>query len=166
MRNGRFLMIYLDNSATTTPFDSVVESFVQVTKTYYGNPSSIHHFGGKSEKLLTSAREQAASLLGVSSDEVIFTSGGTEGNNLALKGIAYKYKNRGNHIITTTIEHAAVGDTCSQLEAEGFRVTYLPVNEVGEVSVADVAAAITDETILVSIMHVNNEMGSIQPVHE
>lgn len=159
-------MIYLDNSATTKPFDSVVESFVQVTKQYFGNPSSIHHFGGKAEKLLTSAREQVAKLLEIAPEEVIFTSGGTEGNNIALKGIAYKYKNRGNHIITTTIEHAAVGDTCRQLEAEGFRVTYLPVNEAGKVSVEDVAAAITDETILVSIMHVNNEMGSIQPVHE
>src|SRR5690625_1214966 len=159
-------MIYLDNSATTKPFSSIVESFTQVTKQYFGNPSSIHHLGGQSEKLLTSARDQVAQLLEVNSEEIIFTSGGTEGNNMVIKGIAYKHQNRGKHMITTAIEHPSVLETFQQLEREGFHVTYLPVNEAGQVNVDDVEQAITDETILLSIMHVNNEIGSIMPLVE
>ena len=159
-------MIYLDNSATTKPFSSIVESFTQVTKQYFGNPSSIHHLGGQSEKLLTSARDQVAQLLEVNSEEIIFTSGGTEGNNMAIKGIANKHQNRGKHMITTAIEHPSVLETFQQLEREGFHVTYLPVNEAGQVNVEDVEQAITDETILLSIMHVNNEIGSIMPLVE
>jgi len=159
-------MIYLDNSATTKPFPEVVESFVQVTNQFYANPSSIHHFGGQSEKLLTSAREQVAKLLDVIPDEIIFTSGGTEGNNLAIKGIAYKHQNRGKHIITTAIEHPSVLETFQQLEREGFSVTYLPVDENGQVALEDVTQAITDKTILLSMMHVNNETGAIQPVEK
>jgi len=159
-------MIYLDNSATTKPFSSIVESFTQVTKQYFGNPSSIHHLGGQSEKLLTSARDQVAQLLEVNSEEIIFTSGGTEGNNMAIKGIANKHQNRGKHMITTAIEHPSVLETFQQLEREGFHVTYLPVNEAGQVNVDDVEQAITDETILLSIMHVNNEIGSIMPLVE
>lgn len=157
-------MIYLDNSATTKPFPSIVDSFTQVSQQYFGNPSSIHHLGGQSEKLLYSARDQVAQILGVEPEEIIFTSGGTEGNNLAIKGIAYKHQNRGKHIITTAIEHPSVLETFQQLEREGFSVTYLPVNQAGQVSVEDVAQAITDETILLSIMHVNNEIGSINPI--
>lgn len=159
-------MIYLDNSATTKPFSSIVESFTQVTNQYFGNPSSIHHLGGQSEKLLTSARDQVAQLLEVNSEEIIFTSGGTEGNNMAIKGIAYKHQIRGKHMITTAIEHPSVLETFQQLEREGFHVTYLPVNEAGQVNVEDVEQAITDETILLSIMHVNNEIGSIMPLVE
>src|SRR5690625_3073922 len=157
-------MIYLDNSATTKPHPEVIESFVKATKEFYANPSSIHHFGGQSEKLLISAREQVAKLLGVKSEEVIFTSGGTEGNNLAIKGIAHKHQNRGKHMITTTIEHPSVLQTFKQLENDGFSVTYLPVNRKGQVSIEDVKNAITDGTILLSMMHVNNEIGTIQPV--
>mgnify|MGYP001198468767 CR=1 FL=1 len=159
-------MIYLDNSATTKPDPSVVESFVQVTEKYFGNPSSIHELGAEVEKLQTRAREQAAKLLNVKPDEIIFTSGGTEGNNLAIKGIALKHMNRGKHIITTEIEHPSVYETCKSLEAFGFRVTFLPVNEKGTVDVKQLENAITDETILVSVMHVNNEIGSVQPITE
>lgn len=159
-------MIYLDNSATTKPHPSVVESHQQVANTYFGNPSSIHYLGGKAEKLLMSARTQAADLLGVKPDEVFFTSGGTEGNNLAIKGIAFEHQNRGKHIITSTIEHPSVYDTCKQLEKLGFKVTYLPVNQQGVISISDVEQAITDETILITLMHVNNELGSIQPIKE
>lgn len=159
-------MIYLDNSATTKPDPSVVESFQQVSATYIGNPSSIHHLGGQAEKLLMSARDQVADLLAVHADEIIFTSGGTEGNNLAIKGIAFEHQDRGKHIITSTIEHPSVYDTCQQLESLGFTITYLPVDKHGVISVADVEQAITDDTILITLMHVNNELGSIQPIEE
>lgn len=159
-------MIYLDNSATTKPDPSVVQSFLQVTEKFFGNPSSIHELGAEVEKLQTRAREQAANLLQVKPQEIIFTSGGTEGNNLAIKGIALKYMNRGKHIITTEIEHPSVYETCKSLQKFGFRVTFLPVNERGIIDVQQLEKAITDDTILVSVMHVNNEIGSIQPIAE
>ncbi|MFC3040134.1 cysteine desulfurase family protein [Virgibacillus xinjiangensis] len=159
-------MIYLDNSATTKPHPSVVKSFKEVTNKYYANPSSIHQFGGETEKLLQRAKQQAANLLGVSEQEVIFTSGGTEGNNTAIKGIALQHQNRGRHIITSEIEHPSVEEACRGLEQLGFEVTYLPVNEDGVVSITDVKSAIREDTILISLMHVNNEIGSIQPVEE
>src|SRR5699024_7635529 len=159
-------MIYLDNSATTKPDPSAVKSFQQVSATYIGNPSSIHHLGGQAEKLLMSARDQVADLLAVHADEIIFTSGGTEGNNLAIKGIAFEHQDRGKHIITSKIEHPSVYDTCQQLESLGFTITYLPVDKHGVISVADVEQAITDDTILITLMHVNNELGSIQPIEE
>ena len=159
-------MIYLDNSATTKPDATVLQSFMQVNEKYYGNPSSIHKMGGEVEKLQTKAREQAAQLLGVNPSEIIFTSGGTEGNNMAIKGIALQHQQRGKHIITSSIEHPAVYDACLSLEKLGFTVTVLPVNEDGIVDVEALKAAITEETILVSIMHVNNEIGAIQPMEE
>lgn len=159
-------MIYLDNSATTVPDPSVLDSYNQVSKQYFANPSSIHHLGGEVELLQLRTREQAAKLLNISPYEVVFTSGGTEGNNLAIKGIALQYQSRGKHIITSAIEHPSVFEACIGLEALGFKVTYLPVNSQGVVSAKDVEAAITDETILISIMHVNNEVGSIQPIEE
>lgn len=157
-------MIYLDNSATTKPDASVLQSFQQVNERYYGNPSSIHEFGGSTEKLQTTARIQAAQLLNIKPEEVIFTSGGTEANNIAIKGIVLEHQNRGKHIITTEIEHAAVYDTCKSLEKLGFTVTYIPVDENGTVSPKAIEDAITKETILISVMHVNNEIGSIQPI--
>lgn len=163
---GAIKMIYLDNSATTKPFDEVVESFVKVSKAFYGNPSSIHQLGLEAERLMVKAKEQMANLLEVSEQEIIFNSGGTEGNNTAIKGVALQHQGRGKHIITSSIEHPSVLEACESLEALGFSVTYLPVNEEGVVSVSDVKAAITDETILISIMHVNNELGSIQPIVE
>lgn len=159
-------MIYLDNSATTKPFPEVVDSFVTVATKYFGNPSSLHELGMKAERLLTQAREQIAAALGVKPNEIIFTSGGTEANNFAIKGVALQYRHRGNHIITTAIEHPSVSEPCQQLEQLGFEVTYLPVNENGIVTVEEVKKALRDDTILVSIMHVNNEVGSIQPVEE
>lgn len=159
-------MIYLDNSATTKPSPSVLESFQHVSEKFFANPSSIHQLGGESEKLLFKAKEQASQLLGVERDEVIFTSGGTEGNNLAIKGIALEHQKRGKHIITTEIEHPSVYDACGSLETLGFEITYLPVDKNGVVSIKELEKAIRHDTILISIMHVNNELGSIQPIEE
>ncbi|HLR51277.1 MAG TPA: cysteine desulfurase family protein [Candidatus Avamphibacillus sp.] len=159
-------MIYLDNSATTKPYPEVLESFRQVSTQFFANPSSIHQFGGKTETLLTKARVQAASILNVKPNEIIFTSGGTEGNNMAIKGIALEHQHRGKHIITTEIEHPSVYDTCKSLEKLGFEITYLPVNEEGIISLTDLKKAIRQDTIMISVMHVNNELGSIQPIEE
>lgn len=159
-------MIYFDNSATTKPYKEAVDSFVTVAQNYFGNPSSLHGLGIQAEKLLTQSRKQVANILEVKEEEIIFTSGGTEANNLAIKGIARRYKKRGNHIITTVIEHPSVKSTCQQLEEEGFEVTYLPVDHDGRISLDDLAASIKDTTILVSMMHVNNEVGSINPIVE
>ncbi|WP_371068770.1 cysteine desulfurase family protein [Sediminibacillus sp. JSM 1682029] len=159
-------MIYLDNSATTKPYQEVIDSFTQVSEKYYGNPSSIHRTGAAAERLLWRARQQAAELLDVKEEEIVFTSGGTEGNNTAIKGIALAHQKRGRHIITSCIEHPSVLEACRGLEGLGFSVTYLPVNHQGLVDPAAVEAAITEETILISIMHVNNELGTIQPVEE
>lgn len=160
------MMIYLDNSATTIPEPSVIASYQKVAEQFYANPSSIHRLGGEVDKLHQTARDQAALLLGVKQSEIVFTSGGTEANNMALKGVALQYQSRGKHIITTEVEHASVYETCKGLEGLGFTVTYLPVNEAGVVSVEDVKNAITSETILISVMHVNNEIGAIQPIEE
>lgn len=159
-------MIYFDNSATTKPYPEVIESFIKVSTDYFGNPSSLHGMGVQSEKLLSAARKQIAELLKVKSSEIYFTSGGTESNNLAIKGVAHAYANRGKHIITTAIEHPSVGDACHSLEEQGFDVTYLPVDENGQISLSDLELALREDTILVSIMHVNNEVGSIQPIVE
>lgn len=159
-------MIYLDNSATTKPDDSVIESFRQVSHQYFANPSSIHESGAEVERLQTAARKQAAQLLDVTSEEIIFTSGGTEGNNLAIKGAALQYQHRGKHIITTEVEHASVYETAKALESFGFEITFLPVDQEGYVHSEDVRAALRDDTILVSVMYVNNEIGTIQPIKE
>ncbi|WP_062104246.1 cysteine desulfurase family protein [Bacillus niameyensis] len=159
-------MIYFDNSATTRPHEDVLEAFLKVNRDFFGNPSSLHNFGGKAEQLITKAREQIAELAGVKPAEIIFTSGGTEGNNLAIKGAAFQYKGRGNHIISTEIEHSSVKNAIKQLEKIGFRVTWLSVNSDGIVDPEAVRNAITDETILVSIIHVNNEIGTIQPIEK
>ncbi|QHE53268.1 cysteine desulfurase family protein [Pontibacillus sp. HMF3514] len=159
-------MIYFDNSATTKPFPEALKSFQQVSERYYANPSSIHSFGSETEKLLLQSKKQAAQLLNVNQEEIIFTSGGTEGNNLAIKGIALQHQNRGKHIITTTIEHPSVLEACRSLESLGFEVTYLPVDEEGRLSGDDVKNAIRNDTILLSVMHVNNELGTVQPIEE
>lgn len=163
---GENPMIYMDNSATTKPYQEVLDSYVKVAVDYFGNPSSLHGLGGQAEKLLSQARKQIAQLLRVQSNEIFFTSGGTESNNLAIKGTALKYKNRGRHIITSKVEHASVSETMSQLKDLGFKITYLPVDMHGRVNVNDLKEAICDETILVSLIHVNNEVGTIQPVEE
>lgn len=159
-------MIYLDNSATTKPYSEAMDTYRTVSEHYFANPSSLHSLGGKSEHLLTRSREQAAALLDIEPSEIVFTSGGTEGNNLAIKGAAFAYRNRGKHLITSAIEHASAENAFAQLEALGFEVTYLPVNHDGCVSFEQFKKAYRDDTILVSVMHVNNEVGTIQPVKE
>ncbi|WP_377888155.1 cysteine desulfurase family protein [Alkalihalobacillus sp. R86527] len=159
-------MIYLDNSATTQPYNEVIEAFKKTAHDFYANPSSLHRKGGEVERLVRQARESIASLLHVDSDEIVFTSGGTESNNLAIKGAAFEHMNRGKHLITSQIEHASSMESFRQLEKMGFHVTYLPVGSDGHVSKDDLADALTKETILVSLMHVNNEVGSVQPIKE
>ncbi|MBS4191635.1 cysteine desulfurase [Bacillus sp. FJAT-49705] len=157
-------MIYFDNSSTTKPYQEVMDSFCKVSLEYFGNPSSLHSMGAKSEKLLFQAREQMARLLKVHTNEILFTSGGTESNNIAIKGTALMHRGRGRHLITTEIEHPSVRESMEQLKELGFSITYIPVDHNGIINVNDIADAITDETILVSVMHVNNEIGSIQAI--
>lgn len=157
-------MNYFDHCASTPPYDEVVQTLAEVMRAHYANPSSIHRAGTDADKLIERSRKLLAEGFGTKPEEWLFTSGGTESNNLALKGAARANRGRGNHIVTTSIEHASVYDACKQLEAEGFRVTYLPVNETGHINPEELQKALTDETILVSIMHVNNEIGSVQPI--
>lgn len=159
-------MVYLDHSATTKVAPEVIAAMVEMMESDYGNPSSLHRMGLKAEKKIAKAREQVAKALGVKKKEIIFTSGGTEANNLAIRGIAHQYKNRGQHLITIKIEHPSVLHTFQLLEEEGYQVTYLKVDQDGFVNLDELKEAITPETILVSIMHVNNEVGSVQPIHE
>lgn len=158
--------IYLDHAATSPMHPLVVESMVEVMNDTFGNPSSIHSFGRKSRHLVDEARSIAARSIGAQENEIVFTSGGTEADNLAIIGVARANATRGKHIITTTVEHHAVLHACEQLEREGFTVTYLPVNDKGVISLTDLKKALTNETILVTIMYGNNEVGSIQPIHE
>ncbi|EAC9872095.1 cysteine desulfurase [Listeria monocytogenes] len=159
-------MIYFDNSATTKPNAAVLETYTKVASNYFANPSSLHRFGAKSKELLDTSRKQIATMVSALPEEIIFTSGGTEGNNLAIKGLVYSYQNRGKHIVTSSIEHPSVRMVMEELEQEGFTVSYLPVDKNGVIKMEALKAALTDETILVSIMGVNNEVGSIQPLHE
>lgn len=137
-----------------------------VNESYFANPSSIHELGGETERLLEAARKQVSEHFRVNEDEIIFTSGGTEGNNLAIQGIAFQYGSRGKHIITTEIEHPSVYETCKKLEQQGFSVTYLPVNDSGLICLDTLESVLTEETILVSITHVNSETGVIQNIPE
>ncbi|MGN0294769.1 MAG: cysteine desulfurase family protein [Lachnospiraceae bacterium] len=157
---------YLDNSATTCAFARVCDIMMKTMSEDYGNPSSLHSKGFHAEHYVNEAREAVAKSLRVSDREIIFTSGGTESNNMALIGCAMANKRKGNHLITTVFEHASVGNTMRFLEEQGFRVTYLPVDHEGTVSLKALEEAICPETILVSVMYVNNEIGSVQPVEE
>lgn len=159
-------MIYFDNSATTKPHPDVVRTFSDVASGFFGNPSSLHELGGKAAHLLEQARKVAADCLRVQPGEIVFTSGGTESNNTALKGIAWQYRGRGKHIITSQVEHASVYEACRQLEEMGYSITYVPTDSKGRVHVEDVKRALRDDTILVSIMHVNSELGTVQPIEE
>lgn len=156
--------VYLDNSATTRCFPEVAELMKQMMCEDYGNPSSLHRKGVQAENHLRTAKETIARILKVNEKELLFTSGGTESDNLALIGAAHANCRRGKHLITTSIEHPAILQTMKSLEEEGFRVTYLPVDEKGCICLEDLQRAITGETILVSIMYTNNEVGSQQPV--
>jgi cysteine desulfurase len=158
--------IYLDHAATTPADKRVVEEMLPYFTENFGNPSSIHSFSRKAKDAVNRAREIAASFIGAEPDEIIFTSGGTESDNTAIKGVAWARREKGDHIITAKTEHHAVLESCHFLERQGFRVTYLPVDIYGMVDPDDVKKAIADRTILVTIMHANNEIGTIQPVRE
>ncbi len=164
---GVKLPIYMDNHATTQMDPRVLEAMLPFFGNVFGNAASRNHaFGWEAEKAVETAREQVAKLIGCTPKEIIFTSGATESNNLAIKGIAEMYRERGNHIITQVTEHKAVLDTCKKLEKQGYRVTYLPVQANGLIDIEDLRRAMDETTILVSIMYANNEIGVIQPVAE
>lgn len=162
------MRVYLDNNATTRVDPAVVDAMLPYFTEVYGNAASRSHaFGWEAEKAVERAREQVAAVIGADPKEIIWTSGATEGNNIAIKGIAEMYGEKGRHIITQVTEHKAVLDPCSYLaEKHGFKITFLPVDQYGRVSVEQVREALTDETILVSIMHGNNEIGTLQPIAE
>ncbi|WP_339250707.1 cysteine desulfurase family protein [Sporosarcina sp. FSL W8-0480] len=159
-------MIYLDHAATTPIHPEVSAVYMRAMDTVFGNASSIHTFGRTARKLLDDSRKTIAEAIHAEPTEIIFTSGGTEADNIAIFGTANSMKEKGNHIITTAIEHHAVLNSCKELEKSGFQVTYLPVDENGVVHVQQIEDALTDETILVSIMYGNNEIGTIQPIKE
>ena len=159
-------MIYFDNSATTKINSQALKTYNIVSNRIWGNPSSLHNFGAKAFSLLEQSRKQIADLLGVNQSEILFTSGGSEGDNWAIKGTALAKRKFGHHIITTSVEHAAVLNSMHSLEKLGFDVTYLPVDSNGRVSVEDVKKAIRPTTILVSVMAVNNEIGTIEPIQQ
>ncbi|MEA3222940.1 MAG: cysteine desulfurase NifS [Thermodesulfobacteriota bacterium] len=158
--------IYLDHAATTPTHPEVLEAMLPYYKEFFGNPSTTYTLGRKARKAVDEARADVASLIGADPLEIIFTSGGTEADNLAIKGIACAGEAKGRHIITSAIEHHAVLNTCRYLEERGFRVSYLPVDEYGLVDPDDVKGAITSDTILITIMYANNEVGTIEPVEE
>ena len=161
------LPIYMDYHATTPVDPRVVDAMLPYFTQHFGNPASRNHsFGWEAEEAVETARKQVADLIGANPKEVIFTSGATESNNLAIKGVAEMYREKGNHIITCVTEHKAVIDTCKKLEKQGGRVTYLPVQKDGRVDLDDLRAAITDKTILITIMAANNEIGVLQPIAE
>lgn len=169
VQNGERLMeqlIYLDNAATTKTHKDVVEAMMPYFTENYGNPSSVYSLASNSKKVLNTSREIIADTLGAKSNEIYFTAGGSEADNWAVKGIAQAYKDKGNHIITTKIEHHAILHTCEYLEKNGYEVTYLDVDEFGTVKLEQLEAAIRDNTILISVMFANNEIGTIQPIKE
>lgn len=155
-------MIYLDYSATTPVNDSVLDTYVKVTKNYIGNPNSLHKLGLESSKLINDATRQIKKILDIEEKEIIYTSGASEANNLAIFGVCRKYKNRGKHIITTRLEHSSVSECFNELEKEGFRVSYVEIDSDGRVKLDDLKSLICDDTILVSICAVNSEIGLMQ----
>ncbi|MCM2999856.1 cysteine desulfurase family protein [Paenibacillus cellulositrophicus] len=158
--------IYLDHAASTPVHPEVAEEMMRVMTGQYGNASSVHAFGRAAKRTVSGARDRIAKFLGCLPDEIVFTAGGTESDNLALFGAASMRRSKGNHIITSSIEHHAVLHACEELEKEGFRVTYLPVDHTGRVRPEDLEAALSEDTILISIMYANNEVGTIQPIEE
>jgi cysteine desulfurase len=163
---GEKRIVYMDHSATTYVRREVLDAMIPYHSEFFGNPSSIYSIARASKKAIDTAREQVAKALGAGPEEIYFTSGGSESDNWALKGVAFANRKKGNHIITSGIEHHAIMHTCEYLEKEGFTVTYLPVDQYGLVDPAELEKAITDKTILISIMYANNEIGTIEPVAE
>ena len=159
-------LVYMDHAATTPMREEVLQRMIPFMKENYGNPSSIYTLAQQARNAVDESRRTIAKLIGCRSSEITFTSGGTESDNAAIKGAAFAMRHLGNHIITTSIEHHAVLHTCMQMEQFGFEVTYLPVDKEGKVNISDVENAITDKTILVSIMAANNEIGTVQPIAE
>jgi cysteine desulfurase len=163
---GAKRIIYMDHSATTYVRKEVVEAMAPYHSEHFGNPSSIYSIARESKKAIDAARAQVAKTLGADPDEIYFTSGGSESDNWAIKGVAFANRKKGNHIITSAIEHHAVLHTCGYLEKEGFIVTYLPVDQYGLVDPAQLEKVITDKTVLISVMYANNEIGTIEPITE
>lgn len=159
-------MIFMDHSATTPVHPEVFNAMEPFLKSKFGNASTVYEIGREAKNAMEKAREQVASLISVKPEEIIFTGGGTESDNIAIKGIAYKKENRAKHIITTNIEHPAVKETCEYLEGLGFKITYVPVEKNGIIDPENIRKAIRDDTVLITVMHVNNEIGTIQPIKE
>ncbi|WP_082233583.1 cysteine desulfurase family protein [Halobacillus massiliensis] len=159
-------MIYFDNSATTQPHPEVLQSYQQAATRYFANPSSVHQLGLEAEKLMEKTRESISDRLDVLPEEVVYTSGGTEANNIAVKGTAFQYRNRGKHLITTKVEHPSVMEAFKALEQMGFEVTYVKVDHTGRVNPEEIKKVIRKDTILISVMSVNNEIGTVQPIEE
>ena len=157
-------MIYFDNSATTKPYPEALETYMQVASKILGNPSSLHRLGDQATRILDASRQQIADLIGKKSDEIFFTSGGTEGDNWVIKGVAFEKAQFGKHIIVSAVEHPAVKESALWLKSQGFEVDFTPVDEKGFVDVEALGALIRPDTILISVMAVNNEIGSIQPI--
>jgi cysteine desulfurase len=158
--------IYLDYNATTPTDKEVADEMITIIQNHYGNPSSSYEIGRYSKKAIETARKQVASLINAKPEEIVFTSCATESNNIAIRGIAFANQAQGKHIITSAIEHPAVIEVCKYLESIGFEITYLPVDTKGRINPQDVEKAIRPDTILISIMHANNEVGTIQPISE
>jgi len=166
-RKGELLeMIYFDNSATTKVHSEVLNTFVAVNEKFWANPASIHTFGHQTNELLQSAREQIADILKTSNEKIFFTSGGTESNNLAIFGLAHKYKQRGKHVLISEIEHPSIIEAAKKLSEQGFDVEWIPVNSEGIIILESFEKLVQKDTILVSVMHVNNETGAIQPIED
>ena len=163
-KKGCKYLIYLDNCSTTIPRKEVIETMATSMAIDFGNPSSLHRLGLKSEKKIRKVRDDIARFLGVNRDEIYFTSGGTESNNIAIQGIINKFNRRGNHIITTEVEHPSVLNLMRSYEEEGYHISYLGVDKCGEISLEQLEKELREDTILVSIMHVNNEIGTIEPI--
>ncbi len=166
IEGGMMERIYLDHAATTPMHPRVIEKMMEVMSDNFGNPSSIHSFGREARHYIDLARETLAKSIGAKENEIIFTSGGTEADNMALFGVAESYQHKGKHIITTQIEHHAVLHACERLEKMGFEVTYLPVDGAGVISLSDLSKELREDTILVSVMYGNNEVGTVQPIKE
>ena len=160
------MRVYLDNNATTKMDNEVFEAIVPYLTEYYGNASSLHLFGKETNKAMNESRETIAKYLGCEPNEIIFTASGSESDNLAIRGIARAYKNRGKHIITSPIEHPAIKNTLKDLQDEGYEVTTLHVNKDGVIDIEELKKAIKDDTILITVMHANNETGAFQPIEE